>query len=339
MKKEDFRYCVGIDVSKLTLDLAFLDCSDQIEPASLVVSNDRQGMTQITKWIRTLQVKYRDILFCMEFTGVYNLPLQKFLHSKDAFIWMEMPVKIIRSSGLQRGKNDKVDAQRIAAYAARYQSDKVRWTPPSVEQQSILDLVALRNRLIELRNGLSHPIKELASMNEKSRSQQLDSHCRQPIQAIKKSIEQVEQKIRTWVYRVPAMGRNIELMMTIPGIGFWTALAMACSTDNFKRPFTAKQLACYCGCAPFERRSGTSIRGKAKVSHMANKHLKSLLTLGASSIIKSKNELAVYYQRKVAEGKNKMSVINALRNKLIHRIVAVIERQTPYMEQLHSQCC
>lgn len=97
---------------------------------------------------------------------------------------------------------------------------------------------------------------------------------------------------------------------------------------------TSRQLACYCGCAPFEHRSGTSVRGKTRISNMANKNLKKLLTLCARSLLRTKTELADYYNRKLAEGKNKMSIINALRNKLIQRICAVIDRQTPYIPDL-----
>lgn len=339
MKKEEFKYCIGIDVSKLTLDLAILDRSGKIESCSHTVSNNKKGMTDIARWIRGFGLKFNEILFCMEFTGVYNAPLQKFLHSKDAFIWMEMPVRIIRSIGLQRGKNDKVDAQRIAAYASRYESDKVQWTPPCPEQEAIQDLINLRVRLISAKNTLLVPIQELSSMNEKARSQHLDLLSRQSVKGLEANVKKVEERIQALVSSLPVMERNIQLLKSIRGIGFWTALQMACATDNFQRRMTANQLACYCGCAPFEHRSGSSIRGKARVSHMANKNLKTLLTLCAISVIRTKGEMADYYNRKVAEGKNKMSVINAIRSKLIHRIVAVIERQTPYVDRPHLHYC
>lgn len=87
---------------------------------------------------------------------------------------------------------------------------------------------------------------------------------------------------------------------------------------------------CHAGVAPFEHRSGSSVRGKTRVSHHARKRLKSLFHLAAMSSIRAKGELRDYYQRKVGEGKNKMLVLNAVRNKIIHRIYAVVRRGEKY---------
>ena len=94
----------------------------------------------------------------------------------------------------------------------------------------------------------------------------------------------------------------------------------------------AKKFACYVGVAPFEHTSGTSVRGKTKVSKMANMTLKKLLHMAAMSAIQCNEELKVFYQRKVAEGKNKMSVINAVRNKLISRVFACIKHRRRYQK-------
>ncbi|SFE44289.1 transposase, partial [Spirosoma endophyticum] len=91
-----------------------------------------------------------------------------------------------------------------------------------------------------------------------------------------------------------------------------------------------KKLACHAGVAPFEHSSGSSVRGKTRVNHHARKSLKTLLHMAAMSALQVKGELQDYYQRKVADGKNKMLVINALRNKLIHRVYAVVKRGKKY---------
>ncbi|WP_299897690.1 IS110 family transposase, partial [uncultured Aquimarina sp.] len=111
-----------------------------------------------------------------------------------------------------------------------------------------------------------------------------------------------------------------------------TALYLAIFTNMFTRYQNAKQLACYCGVVPFEHTSGTSIRKRSKVHHMANKTLKKQLHLCALSAIQYDLELKNYYNRKVEEGKSKMLVINNVRNKLVHRVCAVIKRQQPYQK-------
>ena len=74
-----------------------------------------------------------------------------------------------------------------------------------------------------------------------------------------------------------------------------------------------RKLACYCGVAPFKYSSGTSVRGKTKVHYMANKKLKCNLHMASLTAVKLEVELKAYYERKVLEGKNKMSVLNAVK--------------------------
>lgn len=120
------------------------------------------------------------------------------------------------------------------------------------------------------------------------------------------------------------------LMTSIPGVGSATATEVILATNEFKAITDPKKLACHAGVAPFEHRSGTSVRGKTRVSQHARKRLKSLFHLAAISSIRTKGELRDYYQRKVNEGKNKMLVLNAVRNKIIHRIYAVVRRGEKY---------
>jgi len=92
----------------------------------------------------------------------------------------------------------------------------------------------------------------------------------------------------------------------------------------------ARKLACYCGVAPFEYSSGTSIKGKTRVHHMANKKLKCNLHMASLTAIKLDEEIKTYYERKVAEGKSKLSVLNAVKNKLLARVVACVNNQRMY---------
>ena len=110
------------------------------------------------------------------------------------------------------------------------------------------------------------------------------------------------------------------------------AIKLIVYTKAFTRFNNVRQLACYCGVAPFEYRSGISVRGKAGVSKFANMDLKSTLHLASISAIQNNPELKQYYKRKVEESKSKMAVINAVRNKLLARIVAVVNRKTPYVQ-------
>ncbi|MBC3795365.1 IS110 family transposase [Spirosoma utsteinense] len=123
--------------------------------------------------------------------------------------------------------------------------------------------------------------------------------------------------------------------MSVPGIGTATATEIVIATNEMKAITDPKKMACHAGVAPFNYQSGSSVRGRPGVSQHARKRLKSLFHLGAMSAIRMKGELQDYYQPvrrcgKVKEGKNKMLVLNAVRNKLIHRVYAVVERGEKY---------
>ena len=105
-------------------------------------------------------------------------------------------------------------------------------------------------------------------------------------------------------------------------------------TKGFTAFENAKQLACYCGVAPFEYSSGSSVRGRTKVHFMANKKLKCNLHMASLSAVKLDADLKHYYERKVAEGKSKLSVLNAVKNKLLARIIAVVNKQQEYVKKV-----
>jgi transposase len=105
-------------------------------------------------------------------------------------------------------------------------------------------------------------------------------------------------------------------------------------TNGFTTFKTWRKFASYCGIAPFPNNSGTSVRGRTKVSHLANKEGKALLNLCASSAIQYNPEMKAYYRRRVEKGKNKMSTLNIIRNKLLARAFAVAQRGTPYVDTM-----
>jgi transposase len=142
----------------------------------------------------------------------------------------------------------------------------------------------------------------------------------------------VEKQMRLLIKSDDRLSGQFRLIISIKAIGEQTALFMIVYTDGFTKFKTWRKFASYCGIAPFPNVSGTSIRGKTKVSHLANKKIKSLFDLCAKSAIQHSPEMKAYYKRRLEEGKNKMSTINIIRNKLLARIFAVIERQTPYVD-------
>jgi transposase len=325
-----FNNFVGIDISKGTFDIALIKDNNASNIFSDDFSNNSSGLVKLEEFLKKQGLKMEETLFCMEHTGIYCRLLSQYLTERNYHVWLEMPVQIIRSLGIQRGKNDRLDAKRIAEYACLKKDKAVLWQPPREILIQINDLLALRDRLVESRKSLKQPIKELNDAGFKDAANLIESNCKITLNAIDKEIEQIEKELNNTINKDSNLKKLFGLATSVPGIGKITAMFMLYYTNEFKLFVNAKKLACYCGVAPFEHTSGTSIRGKSRISPFANKKLKKLLHLVAMSTLKTDKELSSYYIRKVDEGKNKMVVINAIRNKILHRLCAVIQRGTPY---------
>lgn len=324
---------VGIDVSKSKVDVALIKNNDKRSIINAIFENNIKGMKKLSSYLRKEnKLDLTTTLICMEYTGIYSRCLLKYLYENKCLIWMEMPVKIIRSIGLQRGKSDKIDAEKIALYAYKNAEDAELWQPKNEVLQKIQDLLSLRERLIRTINALQIPINELKTIGDQQAAAMIQRSCRASIKALERDIEAVNEKLDELIKQDDNLKKLYDLSVSVPGVGKITALSMLCFTNAFKIYHEGKQLACYCGVAPFEHSSGTSVRGKSRVSNMANKVLKRYLHMGAMAAIKDKGDMQQYYNRKVAEGKNKMLVLNAVRNKMVLRIAAVIRKGTPYVK-------
>lgn len=328
-KGMDFTYFIGIDVSKNTLDFCLLKAgqpllhwqtdNDSVSIKGFIEQSERQFGFQLEK-----------TLFCMEHTGIYNNPLLDFLSKRKASVWLESALHIKRSVGLQRGKNDKVDAERIAFYAYRNQDNLTLWQPSRQVIEDLKTLTALRHRLIGAKKQLKVSLQEEQQFRDKALRKKIHQCSQHSLKGIDKDLAEVDKQLDQLVASDKELNRLFNLIVSVEGIGPVTAREVLITTNEFKDFTEAKKYACYAGVVPFQHQSGSSIRGKTRVSHLANKTVKTLLHMAALSAIRCQGELQHYYQRKVAEGKNKMSVINAVRNKLILRIFAVVRDNQKY---------
>ena len=160
----------------------------------------------------------------------------------------------------------------------------------------------------------------------------LETINKKTIEFLKLSLGKIEKRMKEIISNQAKLKQQFELMKSVPGVGEKTAIYFLIATKGFKSFTCARKLACYAGVAPFEYSSGSSIRGGTKVNHMADKKMKSLLQMCALSAVRFDKQLKEYYQKKQNEGKNKMLVLNNVRNKIISRIFAVINRNSPFID-------
>ena len=328
MKK--FDYYIGIDVSKLTLDVTLLyECVNTTKTEYYKIENNEKSIAQ---FVKNELGKYdlKQLLFCFEDTGIYSMPLAYYLNNNELIYWQVPSVEIKRSKGIARGKDDKIDSKDIAFYAFtqmhKFRQGKV--SSKSVQQlrllfterEKVLKALASFEKTAENKEFISKEVfNAVASVNKSV------------INQLKKNLKNIEAKMLTIIESDEKLNWQYKLVTSIPGIGMQTAIYLLVATKGFDAFENWRQLACYAGVAPFPHQSGTSIRGRNKVHPLADKKLKSLLNMCAISAVRYDRELRAYYERKLKDSKAKMLVINNVRAKLLARVFAVINRGTPFV--------
>jgi len=322
-------YMLGVDISKKTFQGALT-----IDGVNFFEQEVENKTKTIEVYLQGLKKKFgfsfSQLTVCLEHTGIYSYPLLDFLIKHEIKVCVEPAVQIKQSQGMTRGKTDQIDARRIARYAFKNQKELILWKPQRTVVQRLKALLTLRDRLVKTRTQIEVPINEASEFIEESNQKMMLKNCQNTLKALEKDILKVEGEIDKLLTEDAQMREQVQLATSVPGIGKLTALNVIIASGEFERISDVKKFACYAGVAPFEHSSGSSVRGKTRVSKMANVTLKKLLHLAALSAIQYCEELKAFYLRKVAEGKNKMNVINAVRNKLISRIFACIKNKRLY---------
>jgi transposase len=328
---KELKMVAGIDVSKRTFDVVLIT-ADHSSSAHQCFDQSPQGYKQFSSWLKNHEVDYFTTLFCMEHTGLYSEGLINYLASLKGCLWVEMAIKIKRSMGLQRGGDDKASARIIAEYALRFNDRARLWKPVDTKLLEIRVLLKQRERMLVSLRQLEVPVNELNECGQASMAGQLKKNQQPVIRQMKTVIKKIESQIAALVESDEELSVTVNRITSIKGVGIQTATALLVYTKGFSMFENGKQLACYCGVVPFSKSSGTSVRTKPGVSPFANRRLKSLLHLCAMAALRFDPEIKAYYNRKVAEGKNKMLVINAIRNKLLQRIHALLRDKRYYEE-------
>ena len=327
-----YDFILGFDISKLTLDTAI--CDQGKVQSQEVIMNEKDA---IKHWLHTHGIDLGKVLICAEQTGLYGAPLIESALELGIDLWLVNPVHLKRSMGLQRGKNDKVDAERIAKFAYRFQDEACIYTPPVEQVKKLKELTIMRSRLLKSIHQFRTPINEMKAMNVDINT--TVKNCSKSILAtLEKEFAKIEVAIKEVIESTEEGRTMLKQLISVPGIGKVVAPAILLHTEMFTKFTDSRKFACYAGIAPFEHSSGTSVRGKTKVSPMANKDMKKLLHLAAMAAVSGNNQYKIYYEARAEDkktgrpGKNKMSVLNAVRNKIVHTAFALIQNGTMYQE-------
>src|SRR5690606_19640409 len=321
------KFYIGIDVSKPYFDVSLMTVVDHVKQPveSERFENTTLGIKLFEKWLKAKKVSFnKNSIVVIENTGIYHRLIWSFCSKKQLPIHIGNAAHIKWSFGIARGKNDKVDSLRLCNYAHKH-FDELKPTPVLNKKLLLLkDLMTSRTKLISQKNSIQTYLKELKLISDKEVQKIMQQAHKTAIAGLVESIKSIEAELIKIIKEDGAVLANYNLLKTVPGIGHIVAIYLICCTNNFSIKITGKQLACYAGVVPFEHSSGSSVKGRNRVHRMANKDLKKLLHMSAISSIQNYAEFKNYYDRKKAEGKHSMSVLNAIRNKIVLRAVAVV---------------
>ena len=326
----EFRSFIGIDVSKSTIDVYLKNPG-----VHQVFSNNVAGFHSMIEWImeHVGQVIHSELLFGLEHTGLYSESLMAFLSSNSLPFSVIPGLELKRSLGIRRGKSDKADSKAIAEYLYEKREKVKLFNLPSKTLELIRKLASYRERLVKERTAYQSRLGEYQEIfAEEGFGVYIDSH-KEVIGCLDKQIKKIENEIELLIKKDPELSRQYRLINSIKGVGSQTAIMMIVLTKGFSSFQNWRKFASYAGIAPFPNQSGSFI-GRTKTSKLANKRIKSLLTMCAGVAIQYNTEMKLYYEKRVQNGKNKMSTMNIIRNKLVARIFAVIKRDTEYVNVL-----
>jgi len=277
------KYCVGIDVDKLTFKACLMVQSDRKKIlSSRTFKNVSSGFTGLFEWVEK-RCKGQQVSYVMEATGVYHEYLAYFLYGKGQVIHIVLPLKskrYMQSLGI-RSKTDPIDARGLAMMGLEQELEQ--WVPAS---KHLLELRSL-TRQIELLQ-----IHCTAFKNQRESAKHSQVMHRSVLKSLEKMITEVEMQIEKLVKQVeklifndPVLKRKYEQLTSIKGVGLMTFAVVVAETNGFLLFKSQRQLVCYAGYDVVENQSGKRI-GKTKISKKGNAHIRRILHMASWSAVR-----------------------------------------------------
>lgn len=310
----------GVDISKDVFDV------QSSTGTYFQLSNDEKGFKNLIKKLSN------DSLVVMEATGYYHYCLAQYLYQQGYLVSVVNPLSVKRfiQMKLSKIKTDKSDAKAICDYAIF--NEIPLYTAKDGSQAECLQLIRLTAIYIKQSTALKNKLH-----GEKT----LGIPSKVVYRSLNRSLKAVEKEVKVLEDRLIELIKDhqqtqLTLLKSIPGMGVKTAIMLIVMTDGFNRFENAKQLCSYAGITPIIRESGTSVRGRSRISKMGNQKLRNLLFLCSFSACKYNKACRELYERIVAKGKSKKLALIAVCNKLLKQAFAIAKSGRPYDEAFVS---
>lgn len=319
-------FALGIDVGKSALELALSSGEKPIAKRS--VSNDSDGHKRLLGWLQDHEANSANTLVCMEASGGFEKDVARILHEAGYRVSIVNPRRIsgYADSQLQRTKTDPADAALIARFGKR---EKPRpWEPSAEAQARLQELTRAKQALQKEKTRTQNRLNEASDEAVRRTYEDL-------LEQISEKIDALEEEIEEQVEKNQKLYDRCRLLETIPGVGLQTAAVVISELGPVDRFESARQAAAYAGLVPSHRESGTSVRGRPRMSKLGNARLRRGLYFPAMSALQCNPAIKAFGNRLKERGKEKMVVLGAAMRKLLHICYGVIKSGRAFDASLH----
>jgi transposase len=311
---------LGIDIAKLKFNVCLINKGGKLRHK--LFPNNASGFEQLKEWLTRQGVQC--LHACLEATGSYGEALSLFLHQAGHTVSVINPaaIKAFAASRLSRTKTDRVDAELIARFCLAQAPPA--WTPLPVEVRELQALVRRLESLQEMR------VMEENRLSSGITVEVVRASVEELLNHLNTQIKRTEELIREHIKRHPRLKQRSELLDSIPGIAESTAALLLSEITDIRQYRSARQVAAYAGLVPRERQSGTSLRGRTRLSKIGNARLRRALYFPAITALRCSPFFQAWAKGLQERGKCKMSVICAVMRKLLHLAYGVLKSGKPF---------
>jgi transposase len=309
---------IGIDISMETFTACacFRDSNDALSFSEVKkFNNDQPGFNQLLRWVRSVSKPNVDLVFLMEATGVYyeSLAHHLFKIKKKVVVVLPNKSKHYFSSLNVKTKTDEADAKVLSQFGI--ERPHRLWEPPNATLLQLRNLTRYYVQLQEQRTALgnikhskdsSHDVQQFIKTNNQKLIKNIDD-----------SIKKIKLEIEKLINGNPDLKEKVEKVLTIKGIGILTVATIIAETLGFEHFNNSKQLISYAGYDIVQRESGTSIKGKTRISKKGNRYIRNALYFPGMVATRFNPEMKKNYLRIIQKKPSKMIGQVAIQRKLL----------------------
>lgn len=322
---------VGVDISKDDFKVCFFQLDStgkKFIKGTRTFKNTLAGYVAFMEWIEKKRTGELVVCITVEATGIYHENLVHFMNAKNYFVSVVLPnqSKAYAKSLNLKTKTDKVDAKMLGQFGV--ERELIKWEPGSPKMRVLKQLTRDRENLLEEKTALSNKIHALNYSFEANKS--VLTRNKQRLKLMKKQIKEVEKEIAQTVADDEVLNKKVANITKIKGLGLITVATLIAETNGFKLFTSRSQLISYAGYDIVEKESGTSIKGKTRISKKGNKHIRRALHFPAISAVKHEPEFKQLFDRILSRSFIKMKAYVAVQRKLLILTYTLFKNERMY---------